>query len=104
VGDDLDNWAQWCLQLPVAGLYKVEVFIPFDKATTARATYKIQHRDGETEITINQHKFFDEWVEIGQFEFDQGVQYCVILTDKTGEWRKHQIGFDAVRWSLLSNR
>jgi len=52
---------------------------------------------------IDQHKLYDEWVELGQFVFDEGdSQQCVILTDKTDEiGLKRRIGFDAIKWIFL---
>jgi hypothetical protein len=101
-----DNWAQWCPQLPISGLYAVYAFIPRDNATTERAIYTIRHRGGETEVIIDQHKLYDEWIELGQFVFDAGdSQQCVILTDKTDEiGLKRRIGFDAIKWIFLGER
>ncbi|HRU94295.1 MAG TPA: hypothetical protein P5195_03565 [Anaerolineae bacterium] len=101
--DSGDNWAQWCTQLPVPGLYTVYAFIPRDHATTKAAVYTIQHRDGETQVIVDQHKLYDEWAELGQFVFDGGAMHCVILTDRTDEiGLKRRIGFDAVKWVFVS--
>lgn len=97
-GDSLDNQAKWCVHLPASGLYKIEVFIPYDDATTERARYTVL--PGGDEIPLNQNKLSDEWKELGQFMLEKG-QSCVVLTDVTGEVKKRQIGFDAVRWVLI---
>jgi hypothetical protein len=98
--DSLFNWAKWCPQLQVAGLYRVYVYIPRDNATTEKATYIIQFKGGEKEVVVNQAKEFNEWVELWPepLPFDSVSTQCVTLADNTGEGLKRQIGFDAVKW------
>jgi hypothetical protein len=101
-GNVISNKVQWRPQLPGAGNYRVQVFIPHNHATTRSARYSIKANGGTYTATVDQYIYYDEWVTLGTFFFNgsnNGSEY-VELTDATGEagstYRK--IGFDAVRW------
>jgi len=80
------------------------VYIPRQNATTANARYEIEHPEGIVEVRIEQYKWFDVWVSLGQFVFDEGTTQCIRLTDETGEGYERQVGFDAVKWIFTENR
>jgi hypothetical protein len=102
-GNVLDNWAEWVPNLPQCGLYQVAVFIPSNYATTANARYLVTHRNGQNTVVVNQYLYSDQWVALGAFTFEGGSASRVSLGDNTGEPLGQQhIGFDAIRWTLLS--
>lgn len=93
------DWGEWRPQLPAAGRYQVQAWIPSRHATTHNAVYAIHHAGGVTEKAIDQNAFSDQWVSLGAHEFGhEGA--LVRLTDKTGEPDKErlEVCFDAVRW------
>jgi hypothetical protein len=95
------NWAEWRPNLPKAGRWEVWVFIPESHATTTNARYRVIHADGQTEVAVNQSKYFNDWVLLGTFPFEKGQGY-VRLSDVTGEQTQGnppRVGFDAVCWT-----
>ena len=101
-GDTIDNWAEWRPDLPQCGSYQVSVFIPSQNATTQSAKYEVYHRDGVQVVEVRQIDYYDEWVNLGTYNFGAGTEGYVLLTDATGEplSTRRQVGFDAVRWEL----
>ncbi len=95
-------WARWDPQLTESGWYELSTFVPGNHATTQNARFKIhkvQGRQGEVEIDIAQDRYFDLWVPLGVFYFDNSdpTAAVVFLNDLTGENQK-EIAFDALRW------
>jgi GH25 family lysozyme M1 (1,4-beta-N-acetylmuramidase) len=106
-----DCVAEWKPALPQTGLYDVMVFIPSKNATSRRARYKVSHRRGDTEVVVDQSRYFDQWVSLGRFPFSisPSMPAVVRLSDNTGEpytrsvrYRK-KIAFDAVRFVLVES-
>jgi hypothetical protein len=96
------NWGEWQPNLPAAGQYEVQVFIPDQYATTRQARYRVVHADGQSEVTINQDSISNKWVRLGSFRFVPG-QGSLRLSDVTGESQQGvMIAFDAVRWVKVS--
>lgn len=96
------NSGTWTANLPKPGKYLVSAFIPRRDATTQNAVYTVTHAGGETQVRIDQNRFSDAWVPLGQFTFaDAGV---VRLSDLTGEadGLKKRVCFDAVQWLPLA--
>jgi hypothetical protein len=102
-GNVLDNWTEWVPNLPQCGFYQVAVVIPRNYATTANARYLVTHRNGQDTVVVNQNLYYDQWIVLGAFTFEDGSAGRVSLGDNTGESVGQQyIGFDATRWTLLS--
>jgi hypothetical protein len=101
-GDTIDNWAEWRPNLTQCGTYRVSVFVPRENGTTRSARYEVHHAEETRIVVVEQLRFSDEWVDLGNYDFLPGVDGWVILTDATGEDPNslRQIGFDAVRWDL----
>lgn len=92
------NWGEWQPNLPAAGQYEVQVFIPDQHATTGSARYRVVHADGQTEVAINQNRIANQWVRLGVFRFAPGQGY-LRLSDVTGESQPGvMLAFDAARW------
>jgi hypothetical protein len=102
-GNQEDNWGKWTPDIPRTNPYRVRVFVPRDYADTTSARYRIRHRDGETEVTLDQSRYFDEWRDLGVFWFTQGADGYVRLSDRTGVSAscKLRVAFDAVRFEPL---
>ena len=103
-----DCVAEWRARLPQAGMYEVFAYIPARYATTRRARYRVTHRRGKTERTVDQYAYSNEWVSLGTYAFSAVQQAAVRLSDLTGEpytrdrAKGKQIAFDAVKWVLKS--
>jgi hypothetical protein len=99
------NWAEWRPILPKECQWQVWVYIPENYATTANAQYRVVHANGQAEVSVNQSKYFNDWVLLGTYPFKPGAGY-VRLSDVTGE-RPHQsnipmVAFDAVCWTEVT--
>jgi len=101
-----DCWAEWRPSLAQPGLYEVMAFIPSTNATTRQARYQITHRRGTHIAIVDQSRYFDQWVSLGQYPFSTSpaMPAVVRLSDLTGEpftrdkASRKQIAFDAVRF------
>lgn len=107
------NSADWVPNLPAAGEYKVEAFIPDHPPVqwecptkdiprdTAGARYAITHAGGKTNVTINQGPISNLWVDLGTYSFQAGRNGSVRLTDVTGEDKyTRTVSFSGMRFIL----
>ena len=90
--------AEWCTALEKSGKHEVQVHIPNKYAGHGYAIYEIEHAEGVASVPVNQDAFGGEWAVLGVFDFTQGHEVCVGLSD-LGEHQWHT-GYDAVRWIL----
>ena len=92
------NWARWYPNLQ-AGRYEVYVYVPYWYTTTGQARYWISHANGYTLRIVDQSRYDNEWVYLGNYRFDGTDGGYVSLSDVTYEpYRSRLIGFDAVKW------
>ncbi len=98
----MENYATWALP-PTATLpltYEVFVFIPRYNASTSAARYEIVRGNDVQTRTVNQSRYYAEWVSLGSFHFTSGVSNFVRLSDVTGEGQySRRISFDAVAFA-----
>jgi hypothetical protein len=78
------NWAEWAPDLPAAGDYRVEAYIPDHEriywtclakwidGDSSDARYSITHANGVTNVARDQLPMADEWLNLGTFEFEEG--------------------------------
>ena len=95
-----ENHGRWQPALPAEALYDVYVAIPScagRKPNTSSARYLIQHRDGASEVTVDQAGKAGGWVLLGRFPFSAGEGGAVELRDVSGDSMR-TIWFDAVKW------
>lgn len=93
------EWGEWRPRLGAPGRYEAQVFIPGVHATTLNAQYLISHEEGQTSVSVDQSRYFDEWVSLGVYPFPaEGAS--IRLTDQTGEpdAARREVNFDALRW------
>jgi len=90
-----DNSGRWTAALPVAGHYRLDVYVPHDGASTTNARYEAFASDGKHEVDVNQYMIDSQWVTLGTWPMSSGK---LELTDLTGEAcnTKH-VAFDDVR-------
>lgn len=102
-GEVRDNFAVWRANLPLAGQYTIQVFIPAFYASSTRAKYLIYNGAGQfTEVRVNQRIFSDVWVSLGDFNLPEGTQSEVIIVDDTGERTGARwVGVDSIRFVRL---
>jgi hypothetical protein len=95
-----ENIGRWQPALPAEGQYDIYVAIPAcggRKPNTTSARYLVQHRDGSTQVLIDQAATAGTWVLLGRFPFRNGDGGFVELRDLTGDSMR-TIWFDAVKW------
>ncbi len=101
----ITNWARWTPILPFPGIYKVKVYIPQSSQTKAYVRYKIYHRNGVNEKWIDQNLYNNQWVNLGNYEFNAGYSPAngsVTLGDTTISDREYQrVVFDAIAFVYL---
>lgn len=92
------TYARWMPDIPVQGRYAVYVSYLTVAGSVDDARYKVYHKGGITEFSVNQQMGGNTWVYLGTFEFDKG-QHDYGMVTLTNE-SKHE-GFvtaDAVRF------
>ncbi len=95
-----ENSARWQPALASEALYDVYAMIPgckSKKPATNSAHYLVQHRDGSTDVVVDQAAQAGQWVLLGRFPFRAGADGFVELRDVAGESMR-TIWFDAVKW------
>jgi len=105
------NGAEWIPNLPKAGRYRVQAFIPDHPPIqwqcpgmtvprdTAQARYRIRHAGGETTVRGNQGPLANLWLDLGEYDFEAGRGASVVLDDLTGEGSySRTVAFSAVRF------
>lgn len=83
--------AEWTVNIPKAGRYKVYAFVPdYDahgvngaRLPGSRLYYEVASRAGVKEVEINADDEEAGWVLLGSYEFDEGA-YTVLMSDKGG--------------------
>ncbi|MEK7441805.1 MAG: peptidoglycan DD-metalloendopeptidase family protein, partial [Chloroflexota bacterium] len=99
-----DVYAGYTPQLPSAGRYKIEVFIPNDNSDASSVLYFVVfYRDGqriEQKVSIDQSIYYNEWVSLGVYDldpsqFESGRVNQVDYSDQPPA----TVVFSAVRWT-----
>ncbi|KPA19460.1 Peptidase M23 domain protein, partial [Candidatus Magnetomorum sp. HK-1] len=91
--------ATWQPHLSENNQYAVYAHIPKAKST-AMVRYTIHHSDGDSEFTVNQYNYSNEWVRLGEqsYSFDAGNDGYVSINTKNIENNK-SVGIDAILWT-----
>ena len=111
------NAGSWTPNLPQAGIYKVEAFIPrhgtFSKACSwgtasfgadsSKAIYNIIGAGGTvTQVVRDQFPMNDQWLTVGEFDFDAGTNGNVFMKNATGEpVGSRNLSYSAMRFTYL---
>ena len=91
---------QWIPEIPETGEYAVYVSFQASKENVSDALYRVYHRGGVSEFTINQQMGGGTWVYLGKFSFARGIhseQGRVVLINK-GAKRGKRVTADAVKF------
>ncbi len=91
---------QWIPEIPESGEYAVYVSFHSSSENATDALYRVYHRGGVTEFSINQQMGGGTWVYLGRFSFDSGLNAAygrVVLINK-GAKRGKMITADAVKF------
>ena len=93
------NHAIWWTDINTSGSYKVQVYIPKVSGSIAnQVTYKVAHKGGFTNRSVNQDRYKGRWVNLGTFNFDRNHVAGVMLGDNSTGTLNRKIVFDKVRW------
>jgi len=98
-GQPATNSGQWYATLPQAGYYRVEAFVPYHKAIdwkcpdleehigwdTSDARYTISYAEKRIVVSGDQAPLSDEWLDLGEFLFEDTGNVQVDLTNVTAE-------------------
>lgn len=84
----------------VAGVYRVEVWLPESVDNVSDAHFAVHHRMGVADHTVSQQTGGDSWVTLGEYEFDGGNSGWVELTNDSQDTGKTVVA-DAVRFVAL---
>jgi len=107
---------EWQPDLPQAGVYRVEAYIPTHPSIdwncpdiakhiswdTSSASYTIHYKFGQTTVEGSQKELNNQWLLLGNFSFEAGTAGKVALTDVTGEiTQTTTVSFSAMRFTWL---
>jgi len=103
-------YVSWTPNLPTAGTYKVEVYIPAAftdsysaAAVTSSANYTVYYDGGNTTTKINQLASQGTWVDLGNYQFSQGQNGYVRVGDAVDVADNgKKVLFDAVRFTQVA--
>lgn len=110
------NSATWTPNLTFTGKWRVEAYVayhpiinwpcpPYTRAIwdTSDARYTITHAGGSYEVPGNQAPLNNQWLNLGEFQFNAGTSGSVRLVDLNGEENLTKtIQFGAMRFILLT--
>ena len=88
--DSAVNAAVWRMRFERDGQYEIEMYVGAGTAASVQAPYAIEHRDGTTQVSVDQ-SLSDGWHSIGTYFFEAGPNYTVTLSDNSGEPNNAQI-------------
>jgi type IV pilus assembly protein PilY1 len=90
------SYATWTPNIPETGTYKVYVwYVSWDTRDT-NALYTVHHAGGDWTTRINQKTGASQWVELGDFDFNQGSDGYIRVT-RDGASTGTSTSVDAVR-------
>ena len=92
----------WRPEIPERGSYAVHISYKTLPESTTAAHYTVHHLGGESSFVVNQKMGGGTWIYLGTFEFAEGSEGYVRLTNETPEGYRHHTGkvvsADAVRF------
>ena len=93
---------EWRPEIPERGEYAVYISYKTLANSTSSAHYTVHHLGGSSDFVVNQKMGGGTWIYLGTFEFEEGSEGYVSLTNETPEGFKHSNGSivtaDAVRF------
>lgn len=92
--------AIWRPSLPRGGRYQVLAYIPYALSgleDSRHLQYRIQHATGEADVIIDARTYANDWAELGTYDFKQGTQALIMLSNLTEESRL-SVWADAIMW------
>ena len=95
------DWARWRPNLPSAGNYRVEVYLPNAPGSTTNSTmvrYTVHHAGGSNTTVVNQTQNQCGWTVLGTYSFNAGTSGHVYMGDWTGDNPYRIISASAVRF------
>ncbi|MEU4017313.1 hypothetical protein AB0E56_18810 [Microbacterium sp. NPDC028030] len=68
--DSVGSTVTWNVDLPQAGMYRVSVWYPTNSTTTTSAAYVVEHKNGSSEVIVDQTQGAAAWRSLGSFRYD----------------------------------
>lgn len=91
-----ESFAEWRPVIPEKGKYGVYVSYQTVKNSSDDALYSVYHAGGKTDFKVNQQMGGGTWIFLGYFDFDEGSNSKVTLSNKSNRAGKI-ITADAVK-------
>ncbi|MES9900662.1 MAG: hypothetical protein ABW148_16820, partial [Sedimenticola sp.] len=76
----------WPVTTTGSGRYRVYARWPQHGTADRKAPYTIQHNGGVTTIQVDQRNSGGSWVLLGSFDYSQGTQYDITLSNETSRY------------------
>jgi len=103
------DWVRWRPSISTSGYYRVCIFAPWytnSRGITNKARYLIHHAGGDSnppEFPTRQSDFSNSWMDLGRYQFNNGVDGYVYMGDYTGDNPIRLISADAAKfiWAPL---
>ncbi|MEA4917433.1 xanthan lyase [Proteiniphilum sp.] len=91
-----ESIAEWHPDIPEKGRYGIYVSYQSSKNSSDDALYSVYHLGGKTDFRVNQQMGGGTWIFLGYFDFDEGNNHKVTLSNKSNHSGKI-ITADAVK-------
>ena len=75
----------WCFTVPETGVYRVEGRWPVNMDSSPNANYQIETAFGTQEVIAQQNVNGGQWVMFGDYNFNAGQTYRILLSAPEGE-------------------
>jgi murein DD-endopeptidase MepM/ murein hydrolase activator NlpD len=92
--------AVWQPELPAMGRYRVLAYVPYALSGLEDATevrYHVRYSGGEAEVTVDDARAANDWVDLGTYEFAPGDAPSVSVSSLV-EATRYSVWADAVMW------
>ena len=91
----------WAVTLPVSGQYNLYTRWPYDCGATTKAKYLIESDAGVEEVLFKQNCRGSDWYLIGTFDYTQGTNYQISISDEFADGRTYA---DAIKLERLEEQ
>ncbi len=91
-GTSNEATALWRPDFPQRGEYAVYISYKSLPESSTAAKYTVRHLGGSSEFIVNQKIGGGTWIYLGTFEFGEGTEGAVTLSNRTPEGYRHKAG------------
>ncbi len=99
--NDSGDYAIWMPDIPSTEAYKVYVWYDYWETRDTNALYTVHHAGGDSSFRKDQQENYSQWVELGEFTFNEGTTGYVKVT-RDGSSTENSTSADAVKFEPVS--